>query len=699
MSTLLINANQPEEIRIALLEKKTEKVSDFYIESTLKKNALENIYAGIIKSIEPSLEAVFVEYGSERHGFLPFKKIAPYYFQDLQQQEKRPRLKIGQTIIVQIKKEARHAKGAALTTYITLAGSYLILMPNQPSAGGISKKILGEERKLLQQKLSQLNIPKDMGIIVRTASQDCTVEHLKMDLEGLINQWNTIQEVFSKRKAPFLIFKEGDILMRAIRDYARTDIQKIIVDSKEAFEKVKAYTEKIRPDLMDKLTLYQDKKPLFHKIEIEKEIESAFQQTLRLPSGGNIVINLTTAAVTIDVNSAGSTESLNIAETALKTNLEAAVAIAQQLRLRDLGGIVVIDFIDMEEESHQQKVDQVLREAFKDDRARVQIGSFWEFGLKNMTRQRLRPSLGQTNEELCIACQGQGTTRSTISLALSAIRAIEAILFSKRVQQVCLEASLALITYISNEKRQWIYQLEKNHQCTIVLLPNPHWSTSRYEITQLEKEYAVETKSYNLLQETIHEPIVSKNREFEEIPAVANFEKRKEQDRQPSGFFKKTLRNIVSWGKKKLTQPHQSSKAISSNYQNVHNENCSVKKMHQTIPGLNKPVSNTSVLSNKRQKINVFSYQAPFETAQKVYKNTVHAVNTTQLSSNCSSKKDINTAVKLKKSFNQIPRDYLIRITQTQAARLKQSVLLHRSFSHYGGEIRIRSRSYMRFSQ
>lgn len=481
---ILINAAQPGEIRVALLE--GNKLSDLDIEYTGQEQKKSNIYKGKISRIEPSLEAAFVDYGAERHGFLPFKEIAPSYFKfKNHDQAIRSSLKVGQEMMVQIEKEARGHKGAALTTYITLPGSYLVLMPNNPGAGGISRRIEGEERRSMQDLLSQLQVSGEMGLILRTAGVGRDLQELQNDFGLLLKQWDAIQKAFHERftPTPFLIFQEGDLITRSIRDYLRRDIDEIIIDDKKIYEKIKQYIEQIRPDFLSRITLYQDATPLFLKFNVEEAAESAFQREIRLPSGGTIVIDRTEALVAVDINSGRSTKNGDIEETAIKTNLEAAIEIAHQLRVRDLGGLIVIDFIDMASEDNKRKVENCLREATKKDRARIQIGRISTFGLLEMSRQRLRHSLGKANETLCSHCSGQGTVRSIESLVLSLLRFIEKEALKKSVQLVRVELPVDMLTYLINEKRAAIHQIEQLYTVTLTLIPNPYWQSPQYKIT------------------------------------------------------------------------------------------------------------------------------------------------------------------------------------------------------------------------
>ncbi|MES2998922.1 MAG: Rne/Rng family ribonuclease [Pseudomonadota bacterium] len=505
---ILINATQAGEIRVALLE--GNKLSDLDIEYSGHEQKKSNIYKGKISRIEPSLEATFIDYGAERHGFLPFKEIAPSYFKfkghDLQ--TIKSSLKVGQEVMIQIEKEERGNKGAALTTYITLPGSYLVLMPNNPGAGGISRRIEGDERRAMQELLSQMAISADMGLILRTAGVGRQLKELQSDLTLLLKQWDAIQKAFDARHAPFLIFQEGDLITRSIRDYLRRDIDEIIIDDKKIYEKIKQYVEQIRPDFVSRITLYQHPTPLFLHFDIEEAAESAFQREIRLASGGTIVIDRAEALVAIDINSGRSTKNGDIEETAIKTNLEAAKEIANQLRVRDLGGLIVIDFIDMNLEDNKRKVENCLREAAKKDRARIQLGRISTFGLLEMSRQRLRHSLGKANETLCQHCNGQGTIRSIESLALSLLRLIEKEALKKSTQQVRIEVSVATATYLINEKRTAIIQIEQCYRVSLLLIPNPYWYSSQYKITTVSKNSSTDRGShpisYGLLEDRSH---------------------------------------------------------------------------------------------------------------------------------------------------------------------------------------------------
>ncbi len=505
---ILINANQPEEIRVALLEE--NKLSDLDIEYSGQVQKKSNIYKGKISRIEPSLEAAFVDYGPERHGFLPFKEIVPSFFK-FEKSHSIQSLKKGlegREVMVQIEKEERGNKGAALTTYITLPGSYLVLMPNNPGAGGISRRIEGEERREMQDLLSKMEIAENMGLILRTAGVGREFYELQNDLNLLIQQWNAIEKAYNERSAPFLIFQEGDLLTRSIRDYLRRDIDEIIIDDKKIYEKIKHYIEQIRPDFVSRITLYQNSIPLFMQFDIEEAVESAFKRKIELPSGATIVIDRTEALVSIDINSGKSTKNEDIEETAVTTNLEAAKEIARQLRVRDLGGLIVIDFIDMNSEENQRKVENCLRLATKKDRARIQINRISQFGLLEMSRQLLRHSLGKANETLCAQCKGEGTVRTIESLILSLLRSIEKEAIKKSTQQVRVEIPVDMTTYLINEKRHVIEQIEQRYKTHILVIPNPYWQSPHYKITGLGKNInlqANENASYQMLDKSCAE--------------------------------------------------------------------------------------------------------------------------------------------------------------------------------------------------
>ncbi|MDG2100691.1 MAG: ribonuclease E [Glaciecola sp.] len=500
MKRMLINATQSEELRVALVD--GQKLYDLDIESPGHEQKKANIYKGTITRVEPSLEAAFVDYGADRHGFLPLKEIARHYFPNNYTFEGRPNIKDavkeGQEVIIQIDKEERGQKGAALTTFISLAGSYLVLMPNNPRAGGISRRIEGEERSELKAALDQLDLPKGMGLIVRTAGVGKSSEELSWDLKVLLTHWEAITDVAKDRPAPFLIHQESNVIVRAIRDYLRRDVGEIIIDKPAIFEQALQHIELVRPDFASRVKPYTGDVPLFSHYQIESQIESAFQREVRLPSGGSIVIDPTEALTSIDINSARATKGGDIEETAFNTNLEAADEIARQLRLRDLGGLVVIDFIDMSVNKHQREVENRMKDAVSGDRARIQLGRISRFGLLEMSRQRLRPSLGESAHNVCPRCTGHGTIRGTESLALSVLRIIEEECIKDNTGQVEAQLPVDVATYILNEKRRALRSIEDRNKVDVLVLPNPNLSTPNFQIARRRPEDKVSEISYTL---------------------------------------------------------------------------------------------------------------------------------------------------------------------------------------------------------
>ena len=426
MKRMLINATQREELRVAIVD--GQSLFDIDIEIPSKEQKKANIYKGRITRVEPSLEAAFIDYGSDRHGFLPLKEISREYFPegvDINRAGIRELIREGQEIVVQVDKEERGTKGAALTTFISLAGRYLVLMPNNPRAGGVSRRIEGDDRQNMREVMDQLKIPEEMGIIVRTAGVGREAEELQWDLDYLLQMWKAISEAAQARSGAFLIYQESRLIIRALRDYLRADVGEILIDSEEVYEDAKLFMQQVMPQNLRKLKLYKDPVPLFNRFQIESQIENAFDRQVRLPSGGSIVIDHTEALTSIDINSAKATKGSDIEETAFNTNLEAAVEIARQLRLRDAGGLIVIDFIDMDSPRHQREVEDKLRDALRMDRARVQVGRISRFGLLEMSRQRLRPSLGDTTQIICPRCEGHGRFSGVESLSLSILRLVE----------------------------------------------------------------------------------------------------------------------------------------------------------------------------------------------------------------------------------------------------------------------------------
>ncbi len=507
MKRMLFNATQQEELRVALVD--GQRLYDLDIEDSTRVQKKSNIYKGRITRIEPSLEAAFVDYGAQRHGFLPFKEIARSYFSPDADTSGRPTIKEaireGQEVIVQVDKEERGNKGAALTTFLSLAGRYLVLMPNNPRAGGVSRRIEGDERSELRDAMSQLEIPTDMGLIVRTAGVGKSVEELQWDLDYLLQVARAIEEESKERKAPFLVYQESNVVIRAIRDYLRSDITEILIDEPAVYEQAREFIRQVMPNYLNRVKLYQDRVPLFTRYQIESQIESAFQREVQLPSGGSIVIDHTEALLSVDINSARATKGGDIEETALNTNLEAADEIARQLRLRDLGGLIVIDFIDMTPAKHQREVENRLKEALKMDRARVQVGRISRFGLLEMSRQRLRPSLGESSQIVCPRCNGHGSIRGVSSLSLAILRLIEEEAMKDKTGRVLAQVPVDVATFLVNEKRDVLVDIQARQNVQVVVVPNPNLETPHYEVERVRAdamEPANQAKpSYELISE------------------------------------------------------------------------------------------------------------------------------------------------------------------------------------------------------
>ncbi len=491
MKRMLFNATQPEELRVALVD--GQRIYDLDIETSHRVSKKANIYKAKITRVEPSLEAAFVDYGAERHGFLPLKEISRSYF-DKSADSGPGKVNIkdvvreGQELVIQVTKEERGNKGAALTTFISLAGRYSVLMPNNPRAGGVSRRIEGAERSEARDALSALDIPSDMGLIIRTAGLGKNIEELQWDLDYLISLWRSIDEAAQKKPAPFLIYQESSLITRAIRDYLRNDIVEIIIDEPKIYQQACDFMSQVMPHNLNKVKQYSDPVPLFTRYQIESQIESAFQREVRLPSGGALVIDHTEALISIDINSARATKGSDIEETALNTNLEAADEVARQLRLRDLGGLVVIDFIDMGPSRNQREVENRLRDALKVDRARVQVGRISRFGLLEMSRQRLRPSLGESSQNVCPRCSGQGTIRGVESLSLSILRVLEEEAMKENTAQVVAQVPVDVASFLLNEKRDVLSDIEKRQQIKVMLIPNMNLETPHYEVQRLRED-------------------------------------------------------------------------------------------------------------------------------------------------------------------------------------------------------------------
>jgi len=491
MKRMLINATHPEELRVALVD--GQKLYDLDIESTGREQRKSNIYKGRIIRLEPSLEAAFVDYGADRHGFLPLKEVSRSYFAESAQSGRpniREALREGQELVVQVEKDERGNKGAALTTFISLPGRYLVLMPNNPRAGGVSRQIEGAERDDARDAMNSLVVPEGMGLILRTAGVGKAAEELQWDLEYLLKLWNAIDEASRQRPAPFLIYQDRDVIIRAIRDYLRSDIGEILIDDKSLHDKAQEFMQQVMPNNLRKLKYYSDSIPLFTRYQIESQIESAFEREVKLPSGGALVIEPTEALITIDINSAKATRGGDIEETALNTNLEAADEVALQLRLRDLGGLIVIDFIDMMSQKNQRLVENRLREALKVDRARVQVGKISRFGLLEMSRQRLRPSLVEFSHIVCPRCSGNGAIRSVESLSLSILRLMEEEAMKESTAKVVVQVPVDAATFLLNEKRREIWRIEDRYDVSVIVIPNMNLETPHYQVQRIREQDA-----------------------------------------------------------------------------------------------------------------------------------------------------------------------------------------------------------------
>jgi ribonuclease E len=491
MKRILVNATQQEELRVAMVD--GQKLYDLDIEVPSQEQKKANIYKGVITRVEPSLEAAFVNYGVDRHGFLPFKEISKLYFKNNNTPAgERPAIKDliseGQQLIVQVEREERGNKGAALTTFISLAGRYLVLMPNNPRAGGVSRRIEGDDRKEVREALNQVKIPDGMGAIVRTAGVGRTSEELGWDIAYLEKVWTAIEAAASEKQEPFLIYQESNAMIRALRDHFRNDINEIIIDDAKVYKDAHHFLEQVMPNDLRKLKLYEDHVPLFNRYQIEAQIESAFQREVNLPSGGAIVIDHTEALLSIDINSARATKGSDIEQTALQTNLEAADEIARQLRLRDLGGLIVIDFIDMLANKNQREVENRLRDAVEVDRARIQLGRISRFGLLEMSRQRLRPSLGESSQIVCPRCTGHGTIRTSESLALAILRLLEEEAMKDKTGKVIARVPVEVGTFLLNEKRLPLQEIEHRHKIDLIIIPQANLETPHFEVQRVRND-------------------------------------------------------------------------------------------------------------------------------------------------------------------------------------------------------------------
>src|SRR5512134_2230436 len=486
---MLFNATQQEELRVAIVE--GQKLVDLDIESAAREQRKSNIYKGIITRIEPSLEAAFVDYGEERHGFLPFKEVGRAYFREgieVARARIQDALKEGQELIVQVEKDERGTKGAALTTFISLAGRYLVLMPNNPRGGGVSRRVEGEDRDELRDTMAQLEVPSGMSIIARTAGIGRSAEELQWDLGYLLQLWHAIEDAARQQAGPFLIYQESSLVIRAIRDYFQQEVGEILIDNEDIYQQAQQFMGHVMPHNVGKVKHYRDDIPLFSRFQIEHQIESAYARQVPLPSGGAVVFDHTEALIAIDVNSARATKGADIEETALRTNLEAADEVARQLRLRDLGGLIVIDFIDMESQRNQREVENRLRDALKYDRARVQIGKISRFGLMELSRQRLQASLEETAHISCPRCSGTGFIRGTESTALHVLRILQEEAMKENTGAVHVLVPVDVASFLLNEKRAEIQKLEARLKVNILLVPNPHLETPHYKVQRLRHD-------------------------------------------------------------------------------------------------------------------------------------------------------------------------------------------------------------------
>lgn len=492
MKRMLINATQKEELRVALVD--GQRLYDLDIETVSAKQKKANIYKGKITRVEPSLEAAFVDYGAERHGFLPIKEIAKTYFSGSTavgnngKPDYKKLIREGQEVMVQVEKEERGNKGAALTTYIGLAGRYLVCMPNNPRGGGVSRRVQGSERRELRDALDKVNVPDDVGVIVRTAGVGRNHEELQWDLDYQMQVWQAISDAYEQSPVGALLYQESNIIVRALRDYFRDDIAQIIIDDEAIYQRAHGFMSLVMPDKLKCLQLYRDELPLFTRYQIEAQIDSAYGRNVRLPSGGELVIDYTEAMVSIDINSARSTKGGDVEETALHTNLEAAEEVARQLRLRDIGGLIVVDFIDMYEAKHRRQVEEKIRDAIRIDRARVQLARISKFGLLEMSRQRLRPSIDEASHKVCPRCKGQGSIRSTQSVALSVLRLIEEDANKDTTAKVMVQLPMKVATYLLNEKRQAIAEIERNNNVNVLLIANDSLQTPNFDIQRIRHD-------------------------------------------------------------------------------------------------------------------------------------------------------------------------------------------------------------------
>ncbi|MEM7277802.1 MAG: Rne/Rng family ribonuclease [Pseudomonadota bacterium] len=598
MKRMLINATQEEELRMALVD--GQRLYDLNIEQPTRERKKANIYKGKITRVEPSLEAAFVDYGADRHGFLPLKEISSEYFTGNPSGGRvniRDVLREGQDIVVQIEKEERGNKGAALTTFVSLAGRFIVLKPNKPKSGGVSRRITGEDRDLARESLDEVEIPDGMSVILRTAGIGRGPEELSWDLENLFGIWNAIKKVVVERPSPFLIYQERDAVIRSLRDYMSNDIGEVLIDAPATYKEAIDFVQQVMPHNARKVKLYEDPVPLFTRYQIESQIESAFSHTVTLPSGGSLVIDHTEALISIDINSARATKGDDIESTALNTNLEAADEIARQLRLRDLGGLIVIDYIDMSPQKNQRAVENRMREAVRIDRARVQIGKISRFGLLEMSRQRLRPSLGDSTNEVCPRCTGMGNIRGVESLALAILRLVGEETRKERTSKVIAQLPTDVATYLLNEKREWVQTLEDNNDVQIVLIANPALATPHYSIRRVRDDQTELPEnagaSYKLSEgdDDDAEPTWSEEKGPGEqaaviavAPATPAPPTRRIAEPQEPGIFVKLWRFLFGTGDTKPKKKAKKKTAKSRNTRNTRNNTRGGKKATSNKP-------------------------------------------------------------------------------------------------------------------
>ncbi len=606
MEKMLINATQAEEIRVALV--KDNHLYDLDIECPAEIKKKGNIYKAVVTRREPSLDAVFVEYGSKRQGFLPLKEIAPEYFNKAVSGDEKASItsliREGQELLIQVDKEERGNKGAALTTFITLAGCYLVLMPNSPRSGGISRRIEGDDRDELKETLNALELTEDMGLIIRTAGVGKNQDELQADLDMLCNQWQAIKQAYNSQLPPCLIHQEGDVIIRSIRDNLRKSIGEIIIDDQVSFVKARQYIEQVKPDFLPNLKLYNNTIPLFNFYQIESQIETAYQREVMLPSGGALVIDRTEALVSIDINSAKATSGADIEATALNTNLEAADEIARQLRLRDLGGLVVIDFIDMSSNKNQRDVENRLKEALKADRARIQIGRISRFGLLEMSRQRLRLSLGESAQEVCPRCEGRGAVRNIQSNSLSIIRLIEEEALKEKTAEVQVQLPVDMATFIMNEKRDFIVNIEKRHSVHVLIIANPHLHSPQYHISRVKEDNVGKNKkpSYSLIQQPELTIVPSSQSQIKhDEPIVKPYDGQKPIKQKEAGFFERVWNNLLGRGDTVTSKMHNTKTPQSAERESKHIAKTihhSEKRTQNSGNRKRRPSANTNISTN-----------------------------------------------------------------------------------------------------